>query len=183
MTAVFHRLGAKGYEMINTVNGYDDDEVLRDLYGPPRKQDWKPILVRRCRPSRREAFKAADLPYDHDVLILRPSAVDALRDILETHGEVLPLATEDGVELFVFNPRFVIDAFDRERSTYEQIPGTSTLWIRKYVFIESAIREIDIFKMPMDRGDYYSDRFVERVKAAKLKGTEFIKLWSSNDTV
>ncbi|MBK9258451.1 MAG: hypothetical protein IPM54_01290 [Polyangiaceae bacterium] len=181
MTAIYDTLPTKGYEIINTVHGYDDDQALYNLCGPSRKHDWKPILVRRCRPSRREAFKAADLPFDCGVLILRRSAVDALQDILDAHGEVLPLATSDGVELFVFNPRFVIDAFDRERSTYEQVPGTSTLWIRKYVFIEPAIRRIDIFKMPIAgaRGNFFSDRFVQRVKAAKLKGTDFIKLWSS----
>jgi hypothetical protein len=32
------------------------------------------------------------------------------------------------------------------------------------------------------RKNYFSDRFVARVKAAKLKGTDFIKLWSSDDS-
>jgi 2-phospho-L-lactate transferase/gluconeogenesis factor (CofD/UPF0052 family) len=31
---------------------------------------------------------------------MRRSAVDALRDILDVNGEVLPLSTDDGVELF-----------------------------------------------------------------------------------
>ena len=180
MTAIYYKLNAKGYEMINTVHGYDDDQALSDLCGPSRKHDWKPILVRRCRPSRREAFKAADLPYNHGALIMRRSAVDALHDILETHGEVLPIATEDGVELFVFNPRFVIDAIDKERSSYERVPETDIIWMRQYVFVESVIRGIDVFRVPFGPGRlYFSDRFVERVKAAKLKGTEFIKLWSS----
>jgi hypothetical protein len=181
MTAIYKRLNAKGYEIINTVNGYDDDEALRNLYGPSRKHDWKPILVQRDRATKRGAFKSADLPYDHDVLVLRRLAVDALRDILDAHGEVLPLATEDGVELFVFNPRFVIDAIDQERSHIERPEGTTLVQIRTYVFIESAIRGIDVFRLSFgDSRLYFSARFVERVKAAKLKGTEFIKLWSSD---
>jgi hypothetical protein len=182
MSAIYETLNAKGYEIINTVHGYDDDEVLRNLYGASRKHDWKPILVRRCRPSPREAFKAADLPHWGSVLIMRRKAVDALQDILDAHGEVLPLATEDGVELFVFNPRFVIDAIDTERSSYTRIPNTTgIICMHKYEFIEEKIRDIDIFRVPFGyRQPYFSDRFVERVKKAKLKGTEFIRLWSND---
>ncbi|MBK9262019.1 MAG: hypothetical protein IPM54_19725 [Polyangiaceae bacterium] len=184
MTAVFDTLNANGYEIINTVsNDYDDVDALLNLYGPSRKRDWKPILVQRDRATKRGAFKAADLPYAHAAFILRRSAVDALQDILDAHGELLPLATNDGVELFVFNPRFVIDAIDHERSQIERPEGMTLVLIRKYVFIESAIRDIDIFRMPIGpRQNYFSDRFVERVKAAKLKGTDFIKLWSSDES-
>jgi hypothetical protein len=181
MTAIYERLNATGYEIVNTVNGYDDDEVLRNLYGPSRKHDWKPILVQRDRPTRRGAFKAADLPHSGGELILRPSAVDALQDILDAHGEVLPLATEDGVKLFVFNPRFVIDAIDKERSIYEQYPEAGLILMNKYVFIEEMIRDIDIFYQSFGQGQIcFSDRFVERVKKANLKGTEFIRLWSND---
>ena len=182
MTTIYDRLNTKGFEIINTVHGYDDDEVLRNLCGAPRQPDWKPILVKRDRPTRRGACKEADIPYDHSVLVLRPHAVEALQDILDAHGEVLPLATNDGVELYVFNPRFVLDALDRERSEIEQIPESTGIWIRKYVFIESAIRDVDIFRLPYSyRHPYFSDRFVDRVKKAQLKGTDFIKLWSSED--
>jgi hypothetical protein len=182
MTAIYARLNAKGYEIVNATNGYDDDEALRHLHGPSRKQDWKPILVQRDRPTRRRASKVADLPFRLSALIMRRSAVDALQDILETHGEVLPLATEDNIELFVFNPRFVIDAIDKERSICEHYPEAGLILIRTHVFIESMIRDVDIFYGPYGTGEiYFSDRFVERVKKAKLKGTEFIKLWSSDE--
>ncbi len=180
MTTIYRRINANGYEIINTVHGYRDDQVFRDLYGRSRKHDWKPILVKRDHPTRRGRCKEADIPYDHDVLILRPHAVEALQDIIEAHGELLPLATNDGVELYVFNPRFVLDAIDRERSTLEYVPESTTIWVKEYVFIESVIRGIDIFHDTFGYNlTYFSDRFVERVKKAKLKGTEFIKLWSS----
>jgi hypothetical protein len=182
MTAVYERLNAKGYEIINTVHGYDDDEVFRNLCGPSRRQTWKPILVQRDRPTKRGACKEADIPYDHDVLVLRPHAVEALQDILDAHGEVLPLATNDGVELYVFNPRFVLDALNVERSEIERRPESSWFAIRKFVFIEEVIHDVAIFRMPYSyRQPYFTDRFVERVKKAKLKGTEFIKLWSSEE--
>ena len=179
MTTIYDTLNAKGYEIV-TCESYDDIRQLADLGGASRKGDWTPPRVARARPSRRGGNKLADLPQSSLAFIMRPSAVDALRDILEAHGEVLPLATNDGVELFVFNPRFVIDAIDKERSSYERVPETDIIWMRQYVFVESVIRGIDVFRVPFGPGRlYFSDRFVERVKAAKLKGTEFIKLWSS----
>lgn len=183
MTEVYERLNAKGYEIINTVHGYDDDEVLRNLCGPSRKHTWTPVLVQRDCPTKRGGCKEADIPYDHSVLILRPHAVEALQDVLEAHGEVLPLATNDGVELYVFNPRFVIDALDMERSEIERTSESKTNFgIRKFVFIEKRIGDLEIFRMPYSyRQPYFTNRFVERVKKAKLKGTEFTKLWSSED--
>jgi hypothetical protein len=182
MTTIYKRLNAKGYEIINTVHGYEDDQVFLHLYGPSRKNDWKPILVQRDRPTRRGGCKEADIPYDGYALVLRPHAVAALQDILEAHGEVLPLATNDGVELYVFNPRFVLDALDMERSELEHRPESGYFLVRKFVFIESVVRDVDIFRLSQGYlKSVFSDRFVERVKKAKLKGTEFIKLWSSEE--
>lgn len=167
MTAVYERLNAKGYEIINTVHGYDDDEVFRNLCGPSRKREWKPILVQRDRPTKRGARKEADIPYDHDALILRHHAVEALQDVLDAHGEVLPLATKDGVELYIFNPRFVLDALDMKRSELEySSPSTSRFGIRKFVFIDKVIHDVAIFRMPYSyRQPYFTDRFVARSSA------------------
>jgi len=180
MTAVYERLNAKGYEIINTVHGYDDDQALFRLYGAPRMHAWKPILVERNRPTKRGACKEADLPFQGSALILRPRALEALQDVLEAHGEVLPLATNDGVELYVFNPLFVIDAIDQKQSTLESTPGNTAVRVNKYVFKSSVIGDLEIFHDTFGYNlTYFSNRFVERVKKAKLKGTEFIKLWSS----
>jgi len=179
MSEVFESLNTTGYEFANTET-LAEARMLRSFDGSSRKEGWKPPHVTRKRVSKRGSCKSADLPYTHGSLFLRRSAVDALRDILDAHGELLPLTTDDGVELFVFNTRFFIDALDKERSVIERIEGTDAITIRKYVFIEPMIRGIDIFRMPFgSRNDYFSDRFVARVKAAKLKGTDFIKLWSS----
>lgn len=182
MTVIYKRLNATGYEIIQTARGYDDDQALFRLYGPSQQHHWKPIGVKRVRPTRRGGCKEADLPFQGSALILRANAVEALQDVLDAHGEVLPLATNDGVELFVFNPRFVIDAIDRERSTLEYVPGSTAIWVNKYVFNMSVIGDLEIFHDPFGYNKtYFTDRFVQRVKKAKLKGTDFVKLWSSED--
>lgn len=181
MTTVYERLNAKGYEFANSASeGWEDDETLRELYGPSRKHVWTPIVMRTDRVSRRGSFKVADLPYAHSCFLLRPRAIEALRNVLEAHGEILPMATVDGSEMYVFNPRFVIDAIDRERSTVEITPGNTAVRIQKYVFKESVIGDLEIFHDPFSYSlTYFTDRFVERVKKLKLKGTEFVPLWSS----
>jgi hypothetical protein len=182
MTVIYERSHTAGYEFINTVHGYDDTQEIRRLYGPSRKDSWKPILVQSHRVSRRTGFKVADLPFTYSALYLRPSAIAILQDVLDAHGELLPLATVDGSEMYVFNPRFVIDAIDRERSTLEYVPESTAVWVRKYVFKASAIGDLEIFHDTFSYNmTYFTDRFVERVKKAKLKGTDFIKLWSSDE--
>ncbi len=181
MNAVYDAGHATGYEFANTTT-YDDGMILYGFNGTSRKENWKPLLIIRERVNRRQACKPADLPCRYGSLLLRRSAVDALQDILDANGELLPMATEDGIELYVFNTLHNIDALDRQRSVIEPyvvVPGEK---IRKHVFIEDKIRGIDIFRMPIGPGmNYYSERFVQRVKKAKLKGTEFIKLWSSDE--
>jgi hypothetical protein len=54
--------------------------------------------------------------------------------------------------------------------------------VQKYVFKESVIGDLEIFHDTFSYNmTYFTDRFVKRVKKAKLKGTEFIKLWSSDE--
>lgn len=182
MTVIYERSHATGYEFIHAVHGYDDTQKIRGLYGPSRKDSWTPILVQSHRVSRRTGFKVADLPFTYSALYLRPSAIAVLQGVLDAHGELLPLATVDGSEMYVFNPRFVIDAIDRKRSTVEITPGNTAVRVQKYVFKESVIGDLEIFHDTFSYNmTYFTDRFVERVKKAKLKGTEFIKLWSSDE--
>lgn len=183
MSEVFKTLNATGYEFVNT-SSLAESRLLWGFDGSSRKEGWIPPHVVRVRATKRSSCKPAELPYAHEALLLRRSAVDALQDILDAHGELLPVATDDGVEIFAFNTRFFIDALDKERSEIERIEGTDIVNVRKYVFIEPMIRGIDIFRMPFGSSrNYFSDRFVARVKAAKLKGTDFIKLWSSDESV
>lgn len=111
---------------------------------------------------------------------MRRTAVNALRDILDASGEVLPLSTDDGVELFVLNAR-VIDALDEAKSSIMRFPGTNRIMrIKTVAFIASSIDDdVDVFRLPHRASPtYVSQRFVDRVKAAGLRGLEFKKVWS-----
>lgn len=176
---IYEPMVREGYEWVNCPNDRDY-EVFATLDGSPRSQVWKPIRVQRVRADENHDFKPSDFPWlGAEFLVMRRTAVDALRDILEANGEVLPLATDDGVELYVFNAR-VVDALDEAHSSVMRFPGTNRIMrIKKAAFIEAAIREQDIFRLP-HRGSstFVSARFVDRVDATGLVGLVFNRVWS-----
>jgi hypothetical protein len=170
----------EGYEWVNCVNDADY-EVFVKFDGSPRVAQWKPVLVRRVQADEHHEFMPSDFPWlGSDALVMRRRAVESLQDILDAHGETLPLATEDGTELFVFNAR-IVDALDETRSSVMKFPGTNRIMrIKQVAFIASAVRGLDIFRLPHRASStYVSDRFVDRFNATGLVGLEFIEVWSS----
>lgn len=175
----FEPMVREGYEWVNCVN-QADYEVFAGFDGSPRGGAWKPISVRRVRADEHHEFRPSDFPWlGSDALVMRPSAAEALRDILDANGEVLPLSTDDGVKLFVLNAR-VVDALDEAQSSLMKFPGTNRIMrIKKVAFVASAIEGVDLFRLPHRASStYVSERFVERVKAADLRGLVFNKVWS-----
>ena len=179
MTDYFEPLVREGYEWINCLN-QADYEFFAGFDGSPHIAGWNPIPVRRVRADSRQAFKPSDFPWlGSRALVMRRSAVDALRDILDRNGEILPLSTDDGVDLFVLNAR-VIDALDEASSSLTKFPGTNRIMrLKSVAFVPSAIEGVDLFRLP-HRGSatYVSERFVGRVKAAGLHGLAFNLRWS-----
>ncbi len=99
---IFEPMVAEGFEWVNTCK-VGDHEVFNDFDGQARIPGWEPINVRRVRADDRQAFNPSDFPWLGSALVMRRKTVEVLRDILDSHGEVLPLATGDGIELFVYN--------------------------------------------------------------------------------
>lgn len=169
---------ADDYECLNLRDGRDY-ETFNAFNGEPRAATWVPIRVRRVRPDKKMGFKASDFPWlcEH-VLVFRERARDALRDVLDAHGETLPLATSDGVALFAFNAR-VVDALDEPRSDIVRFPSSGRIMsLRKPAFVGERIEGLDMFRTTMRRSPtYLSDRFVARVAAHGLVGLTFKPVW------
>jgi hypothetical protein len=166
-------MGKKDYECLNAVNR-DDYEVLASLDGTPRKTTWKPIVVRCVRADKRQKQLVSDFPWLGGVLFFRERAVEVLKDMLEKNGELLPIITEDGVNLYVHNTFVLQNALDEDKSTITRFADNQLMWIKKEVFHEDAIREVDMFRLPSrSSATYVSDRFVELVTKHNLKGLEF----------
>ena len=178
---VYEPLITNGYEWVNCCDDADY-EVFLAWDGSQQGQRWNAVKVRRVRADERQEFKPSDFPWlGSHALVMRRRAVDALRNILVAHGEVLPLATED-VELYVFNAR-AIDALDEERSTIIRFPETNRIMrLKKVTFVEAAISDAEIFRLPHRASPtYVSQRFVDRVKDAGLVGLQFKNVWSSTE--
>lgn len=175
----FEPLVREGYEWVNCVD-QADYEVFAGFDGSLIADRWKPISVRRVRPDERRDVKPSDFPWlGTNALVMRQSAVDALRDILDANGEVLPLATDDGVQLSVLNAR-IVDALDEANSSLMKFPGTNRIMrIKKVAFIASKVVDVDLFRLPHRASStYVGERFVERVKTAGLSGLVFNRVWS-----
>jgi hypothetical protein len=108
-------------------------------------------------------------------------AVVELRDLLDGNGELL--STFIGPEeYFLFNVTRVIDALDVSRSDVIRFENSSkVLDIDSHVFYRGRIGGIPIFKIPqvLTMDVFVTDRFVDRVHTAGLKGFWFPLVWSS----
>jgi len=178
---VFKYQGTTGYEMLHCVES-EGTLVLLELDGSPRVKTWKPLRVRRVRPSKREGFRPSDSPFFSTAcLVFRRSAVDALHDMLDAHGELLPLEDEEGVELFAYNPK-AIDALDHQLTQGSRYDNGRIKLPNNHVFIPSVLEGVDIFRQTKERATdtYLSERFLQRWKKAKLKGLDFILAWDSD---
>lgn len=99
-------------------------------------------------------------------------AVDALRDLLEPNGELLPLVSDVG-EYYAYNVITVADILDQERSKLQLM---SLLDV--YECLPDKMHGLAIFRL-VDKftGTYVAEPFVERVKQRGLRGFHFAKLW------
>jgi hypothetical protein len=162
--------------------------------GNPIGDAW--IQVRVVTDDDTKIFPVGDCPFVpgfYVVPILSAKAVEALRDLLEENGELLPLICDEGT-YYVFNTTTVIDALDEQRSGFTPLQeiDPDTFWdsapddmrATRFEFFPEKIDNLSIFRIPF--GSNYAvnyplvtDRFVQRVEAAGLKGFEFQPLWSS----
>lgn len=177
----YEPLVANGYEWVNCVDA-KDCEIFNIFDGTPRGKEWRPILVRRVRADDTQDMKESDFPWLGSwAIVMRKTAIDELRIMLDKSGEILPLKTDDGVELSVLNAQ-VVDALDEVNSDTMKLPVTNRiLLVKKPVFFEERIKDLDVFRLPHRASStYVSDRFVTRVKKARLRGLIFKKVWSND---
>jgi len=168
---------AEDYEWINCRNPKDYD-VFWGFDGSSRVQNWQPIKVRFISADRDHVAKQSDFPWlGSHALVMSRTAVDALRSLVDRNGEMLPLATENGRELFVLNVTRILAALDEERSTILRVPGSERIMeVSVPVFRESVVSGVDVFRLPFRTSPtYVGEGFVSACRDLKLKGLEFVR--------
>ena len=172
----FKPIGVKDFECVSLCDT-KQYEILSSLDGTPCLSVWRPLKAERVKDDETQEGRASDFPWMACNLVMRQKAVDALRDILKKSGEILPLATDDGVELYLLNVHGV-DALDEEKSSIVRYEKSGKIMlITKAVFFDNALEGVDIFRLPHKGGQIYvSEVFVERVRTAGLVGIDFIDM-------
>ena len=90
-----------------------------------------------------------------------------------------PLATGDDVPLFILNVTRVIDALDEDRADVLRFPDGRIAYLNAPAFHADKVRDVDFFKLAGRRSEIFvGERFVARVREAKLVGLEFSPVWS-----
>jgi hypothetical protein len=180
---IFAATTADGYEWLEC--DIADAQKIFDLTGAPMATDWKPIPVRRITKAKGKTLARSDfpslVPYR---LVMRRSAAEALASFWENSGELLPLRSDDRTEFVILNVTKVLDALDEQRSDVLRLDGGEIVSIRTPVFVETVVRESDVFRLP-HRGSptYLSHRFIAAVDALGLKGLDFVSGTSSGEGV
>lgn len=178
---IFNYMRTPGYEMLRPIDDDGFDRFDR-VNGKPQSKKWKPIRVQRIRATRREAGRPSDSPFvfASGVMVFRRSAIDALRDILDNYGELLPLQDAEGVELYAYNPR-ALDALDHVLTRGSRDARGLISLARHHVFFPSMVEGVDIFRLKEEKAGsiYVGEKFLQRWKQAKLKGLDFYLAWDS----
>jgi hypothetical protein len=140
---------------------------------------WSPIKFKRITENEGKPLKPSDFPSPmvRHFLVMRKKAHNILADIFTKNGEILPLRTDDDVELYVFNSQ-VINALDEDSSSVVRFPSGRIMYIKKHEFIKSKLLDVDMFRLQYRASPIFvSERFVERYKSAGLVGLEFEEVW------
>jgi hypothetical protein len=181
MGNIYNPSSSEGAEWCNPVTDEGSERFRFEIDGTPRGTTWKPLAMKLLRKALRRKIRHSDAPWHStSKLIFRESAIEKMKPILDTHGELLPLECPDA-ELWVFNPTIVLDALDEQASIVSRSNSGQIFMIDKHVFHADVVAGVDVFKVASwCKGPVFvSDRFVDLWNASGLRGLEFKKLWSS----
>ena len=164
-----------GFKVAGTVRNARGQSILSIWEAP----EVKPIWEEPEKPVADISFIGVTGP-----ITVNGKAHNALKDLLESSGELLPLKSEEG-EFFIHNVTTVIDAFDYEKSVYKWQPTLENEAIGRlciFSFQKRCLENAVAFRFPKYLGDcFYTDIFKRRVEEADLKGALFQLIWDSED--
>lgn len=172
---VFAALGDDGYEYCHPIDQNDFEVFNAEIDGTPKGATWRPIPVEIVRSDGPQSLLRSDAPWlgDH-ALIFRSEAVLALRELLRSSGELLPLSCRD-TRLVVFNPAHALPALDESAASLLRFQDGRVMMVQKYAFVSHMLEGIDAFKLTNLRVSptFVSRRFVKAWESHGLKGLKF----------
>ncbi len=177
MTIYQLRPDADRFQWLTMVDERDFDvEAL--FQGETIRSTWTPKHVIPLVEKGMPTAPLSDYPVLGTIPTFSRRAVDALRSILESNGELLPLASDVG-EFYAFNVTNVIDALDEEQSKLIRFQSSGRVMsITQYAFRREALNDQMIFKLPQSlKGrPFVTQTFADVAKLAGLAGLLFDRL-------
>lgn len=175
MTLSIHTLAPPGgFEWLLPTVSAHIDRVRFD--GSSRARTWTPVHMTRMKePDRGKRRKPSDFPFGTNELVVSRPARDALREVLESHGEILPLACDDG-EFWIVNVTTLAHALDLGRSDVMRADEDGRiLMLNKPIFRNELLEKVELFKLPEIpvAHVFVTGRFVDRVRGSGLVGLDF----------
>lgn len=155
--------------------GFADAESHLDWKQPQLSHLWKPVVAE----GRVTEFN--DYPcVDMTLPAFSQRAVDALSDLLEPNGELLPLVTKTSTTFYLYNILRVSDALDRGLSdcTFFCSPPTTAVSIDFFAFDKNKLVEHAIFRIrELPSSVFVTNIFAERIALTGLNGFDLTQVW------
>jgi hypothetical protein len=184
---------------VREISWVNDDDISferKHFRGQPMRAIWRPIEYK-VNVVPKEKYDGWKYP-PSDVygcckkVIFSRKAVEALYDLLEANGEILPLIFEGKEnEYFAYNVLTVSNAVDEEKSEIDRRQDGRFSYIKRYEFDPTQVAGLTIFKTWENKAPkvpsshtfvsvevFVTDPFVKRVKEAGLFGFDFRLKWS-----
>lgn len=157
----------------------EDNEVpLEFMNGVSLAEGWHPLPVGFYRDEDEHRVPGDLASPLNQCPIFSRRAIDVLRPVLESHGEILPLLCSEG-EYYAFNLLAVRDAVDPERAQFWRGKTGVILEVLRYAFLSERLRDTWIFWTPELKNVMVTDKFVRLVQQNGLTGFRFVLRWDS----
>ncbi len=161
-----------------------DDDLTPGFVEAEKNTNWRQVkLGAKWKPPKVEGRVAEfnDFPGIDMVLpAFSQRAVDALKDLLEPNGEILPLRSNTKTKFYFYNILNIANVLNKSRSVCEFWcrPPTTAVDIEHFEFHKNKVQELSIFRIPqLPVYTFVTNVFVDRVNACGLTGFDFTKVW------
>lgn len=161
------------------------DEISLDFYNKWRegiklfipKMKLTEVQPRKKRPTIQGDFP----PIYSGLMAISEKALDVYKDAFNQNTKYLPIDCNDNTKYYLLDIP-LIDCLDYETSVIDYLKSepTKILGIDGFAFKLEMVADEIIFRIPESKARIFvTDQFIDKAKAAGLKGIRFNKVWDS----
>ncbi|MGL4234754.1 hypothetical protein [Tabrizicola sp.] len=169
-----------------TVPRRETDNLRLYAVNGPRETAWLPVPMQELlKDDRGRQRHASDMPwYNEHLLVLRKTALAALRPELERYGEFLDLIAD--TPLTLFNVTVSLEALEEDKSEIVRFDDGSVLMIERHVFRPDAIGSTQVFRLRLRNGGYrvspiyLQESLIDTFREVGIRGVGFALVWDED---